>query len=165
TAAANGGHSLTARATDGASNSTTSAAVSVTVSNSGVAYDSVLKAPRCAAVGSVCDSGTLLTGRNTLGPELNKPNTINGSCADGASGTFHSDESNDRLKVSTTDGTAFAAGKTVRIDATVWAYSSFSSDKLDLYYTANASSPTWTFIGTLSPTAGGSQTLSTTYTL
>ncbi|HYV44295.1 MAG TPA: M20/M25/M40 family metallo-hydrolase [Myxococcaceae bacterium] len=165
TTASNGSHSLTARAADGAGNSATSAAVSVTVSNSGVAWDSVLKAPKCGAVGSVCDSGTLLTGRNTLGPELNKPNTINGSCADGASGTFHSDESNDRLKVSTTDGTSFAAGKTVRVDATVWAYSTFSSDKLDLYYAANANSPTWTLIGTLSPTVAGSQTLSATYTL
>ena len=165
TTAANGSHTLTARATDGASNSTTSAAVTVTVSNSGVAWDSVLKAPKCGSVGSVCDSGTLLTGRNTLGPELNKPNTINVSCADGASGTFHSDESNDRLKVSTTDGTPFAAGKTVRIDATVWAYSSFTSDKLDLYYAANASSPTWTFIGTFTPAGGGAQTLSATYTL
>jgi leucyl aminopeptidase len=165
TTAANGSHSLTARASDAASNSTTSAAVGVTVSNSGVAYDSVLKAPKCAAVGSSCDSGTLLNGRNTLGPELNRPNTINTSCADGASGTFHSDESNDRLKVSTVDGTAFAAGKSVRVEATVWAYSTFSSDKLDLYYAANANSPAWTLIGTLTPTAGGAQTLSATYTL
>ena len=33
-----------------------------------------------------------------------------------------SDESNDRIKVSTTDGSNFAPGKTVRIDATVWAW-------------------------------------------
>jgi bacterial leucyl aminopeptidase len=165
TTAANGSHTLTARAADGAGSSATSAAVSVTVSNSGVAWDPVLKAPKCGSVGSVCDSGTLLTGRNTLGPELNKPNTINGACADGASGTFHSDESNDRLKVSTTDGTPFAAGKTVRVDATVWAYSSFTDDKLDLYYAANANSPTWTLIGTFTPAGAGAQTLSATYTL
>jgi hypothetical protein len=63
------------------------------------------------------------------------------------------------------DGTSFAAGKQVRVEATVWAYSSFSADKLDLYYAANASSPSWTLIGTLSPTAAGAQTLSATYTL
>jgi len=165
--ATNGGHSLTARATDTSGNSTTSAAVSVTVSNTtgGVAYDPVLKAPKCASVGTSCDSGTLLTGRRTLGPELNQPNTINTTCADGASGTFHSDESNDRLKVSTVDGTSFAAGKSVRVEATVWAYSTFSADKLDLYSAANANSPAWTLIGTLSPTAAGAQTLSATYTL
>ncbi len=71
----------------------------------------------------------------------------------------------DRLKVSTTDGTAFAAGKTVRVEATVWAYSTYSSDKLDLYYAANANSPSWTLLGTLSPTKAGSQVLSATYTL
>ena len=67
--------------------------------------------------------------------------------------------------MSTTDGTPFAAGKTVRIDATVWAYSTYTSDKLDLYYAANANSPVWTFLGTLSPTKAGSQILSATYTL
>jgi bacterial leucyl aminopeptidase len=67
--------------------------------------------------------------------------------------------------VLTTDGTPFAPGKTVRVEATVWAYSSYTSDRLDLYYTANANSPTWTFIGTLSPTKAGAQTLSATYTL
>jgi leucyl aminopeptidase len=113
----------------------------------------------------VCDSGTLLNGRGTRGPEASAPNTINSSCADGNSGTYHVDESNDRIKVSTVDGTPLKAGKQVRIEATVWAYSTPSSDKLDLYYAANANSPTWTFIGTFTPAAGGAQTLSATYTL
>ena len=39
------------------------------------------------------------------------------------------------------DGTALAPGKTVRIDATVWAWTTPSSDQLDLYYAANANSP------------------------
>jgi leucyl aminopeptidase len=117
-------------------------------------------------VGSSCDSGTsLLLGRDGKGPEPNQPNTINASCADGTSGTFHSDESNDRLKVSTLDGTSFATGKTVRVEATVWAWTSPSADHLELYYAANAASPTWTLIGTLTPTAAGAQTLSATYTL
>jgi hypothetical protein len=132
-------------------------------------FDAILQAPKCGTVGISCDSGpSLLLGRDTIsgGAEPNQPNTINDSCADGTSGTFHSDESNDRLKVSTVDGTAFAPGKTVRIEATVWAWpSSPASDKLDLYYAANASLPIWTYIGTLTPSAGGAQTLSTTYTL
>ena len=49
-------------------------------------------------------------------------------------------ESNDRIVVSTTDGSTLAAGKQVKVSATVWAYSSFTSDHLDLYYTANANS-------------------------
>jgi leucyl aminopeptidase len=127
-------------------------------------FDATLKAPKCATTGSGCDSGTLLNGRAGLGPEVNKPNTINASCADGIGGAYHTDESNDRLKVSTTDGTKLAPGKSVRIDATVWAYST-TADKLDLYYAANANSPTWTFLTTLAPTATGARTLSATYTL
>jgi hypothetical protein len=168
TTATNGSHSLTTKAYDAATNVGTSSAVSVTVNNSSggaAVYDSTLKAPKCASVDSSCDAGTLINGRGSLGPESNASNTINASCSDGTSGTYHSDESLDSLKVSTTDGSAFAAGKTVRIDAKVWAYSSYSSDHLDLYYAANANSPTWTFIGTLNPTTGGQQTLSTTYTL
>jgi leucyl aminopeptidase len=156
----------------GTSGATThSAALSLTVAPPGggaqtAVYDATLKAPKCAAVGSSCDSGTsLLLGRDGKGPEPNQPNTINSSCADGTSGTYHSDESNDRLKVSTVDGTSFAAGKTVRVDATVWAWTTPSADHLDLYYAANAASPSWTLIGTLTPTSAGAQTLSATYTL
>ena len=127
-------------------------------------YSSTYKAPACTAAGASCDSGTLLTGRGSAGPEVNKPNTLSSSCADGASGTYHSDESNDRLKVSTTDGSNLAAGKTVTISATVWSYSS-TADKLDLYYAANAASPTWTLIGTYSPSTTGASTISATYTL
>jgi leucyl aminopeptidase len=163
-----GSHELAATAYDaaGLSRTSTPVVVQVVASTPGSAvYDAVLKAPRCSGPGSSCDSGTLLVGCGTRGPEPNQPNTIASSCADGSGGTFHADESNDRVKVSTLDGSALAAGKAVRIDATVWAYSGFSSDKLDLYYTANAASPVWTFLATLSPTAAGAQVLSATYTL
>jgi len=129
-------------------------------------FDAALQAPQCASVGSSCDSGaTLLLGRDGKGPEPNQPNTINDSCADGTSGTFHIDESNDRIKIATTDGSNLAAGKTVRVEATVWAWTTPSADRLDLYRAANAGSPSWTFIATITPTVAGSQTLSATYTL
>jgi leucyl aminopeptidase len=150
---------------------THTATVSLTVTSSGggaltAVYDSTLKAPKCGTVGISCDTGaSLVIGRATLGPEPNQPNTINNSCADGTSGTYHSDESNDRLKVLTTDGSNFAAGKQVTVQATVWAYSTYTADHLDLYYAANANSPTWTLIGTINPTKAGSQVLSTTFTL
>jgi len=151
---------------------THSTTISLTVNSSvglqTAVYDTTLKAPKCVNVGSGCDSGpSLLLGRDTLsgGSEPNQPNTIASSCADGTSGTFHSDESNDRLAISTTDGSSLAAGKTVKVSATVWAYSSFTSDHLDLYYTANASSPSWVLIGTITPTVAGAQTLSANYTL
>jgi leucyl aminopeptidase len=116
-------------------------------------------------VAASCDSGVLHLGRGSKGPEPNAPNTLAGSCADGNGGSFHVDESNDRVRVSTLDGSSLAAGKTVRIEATVWAYSAFASDKLDLYYAANAASPVWTYITTLTPTAAGQAKLSATYVL
>ncbi|WP_375768037.1 M20/M25/M40 family metallo-hydrolase [Archangium gephyra] len=127
-------------------------------------FDATLKAPKCATAGAGCDSGTLLNGRGGLGPEVNKPNTINATCVDGASGTYHSDESNDRLKVATLDGTTMAAGKQVQVTATVWAYSS-TADTLDLYRAPNASSPVWTLIGSYKPSGSGVQTITATYTL
>ncbi len=129
-------------------------------------YNSTIKAPECATVGSGCDSGpSLLLGRASLsgGAEPNQPNTINNSCADGTSGTFHADESNDRLAVATTDGSPLAAGKTVKVTATVWAYG--TTDALDLYSAANASSPSWVLLSTITPSAAGAQTLSTSFTL
>ena len=129
-------------------------------------FDPVLQAPKCANVGSSCDSGAaLLLGRDGVGPEPNQPNTIADSCADDTGGVFHSDESNDRIKVSTVDGSDFAPGATVRVEATVWAYAGFASDHLDLYYAADATNPSWTFIATLTPTVVGQQILSATYTL
>jgi hypothetical protein len=165
-AAATGTFPVTVTGTSGTTTHT--ASISLTVSAAGAltaAYDATLKAPKCGTVGSSCDSGTLLNGRSTLGPEPNQPNTINNSCADGASGSFHVDESNDRIKVFTTDGSNFAPGKTVTVQATAWVYSSFTADHLDLYYAANASAPTWTLIGTINPTAAGSQVLSANFTL
>jgi len=47
----------------------------------------------------------------------------------------------------------------------VWAYAGFSADKLDLYVTTTPASPAWSFIATLTPTASGSQVLSTTFAL
>ncbi|WP_257462748.1 Ig-like domain-containing protein [Archangium lipolyticum] len=170
-------HTLVARARDYAGNVTDSAPVQVTVDNHAppppppppsatAVYDAARLAPGCMPAGSAsCDSASLLVGRATLGPESHAPNTLYSSCQDGTGGSFHADESLDRLKVSTVDGTALAAGKTVRIEATVWAWGSGSSDALDLYYTADASNPSWTYLSTLIPSAGGQQVLSTTYTL
>ena len=164
----NGGHSLSTKAYDPAGNVGTSSDVGVTVSNlaSAVAsYDPVLKAPRCSVAASACDSALLLVGRASRGPEPNQPNTIAGSCGDGTAGSFHVDESNDRIKVSTLDGSTLAAGKTVRVEATVWAFGDFASDKLDLYHAADAGSPAWTLLTTLTPPAAGTQVLSTTFVL
>ena len=150
---------------------THNATIALTVNSSTGAqtavYSSTLKAPECATVGTSCDSGaSLLLGRDHMsgGAEPNQPNTIASSCADGTSGTFHSDESNDRLVVTSSSG-PLTHGTTATVTATVWAWSGFTSDSLDLYYAANANSPSWTFIKTIKPTKAGAQSLSATFTL
>ena len=164
-----GNHTITASVTD-SGGAPGSAVISISVidpTSNGpqtAVYNATRGAPVCAIAGSSCDSTTLLVGRATLGPEPNQPNTLD-TCTDGTGGAFHSDESNDRIVVSTLDGTDFAPGKTVRIDATVWAWTTPSSDHLDLYTTANAVTPSWTFLTTITPTAAGQQTLSANYTL
>ncbi len=105
----------TAFSVNGTSGSTTrSASLSLNVTGTAgdvvAAFDASLQAPKCTAVGRSCDTGAaLVLGRSTKGPEPNYPNTIADSCADGTSGTYHVDESNDRLKVTTTDGSGSRA--------------------------------------------------------
>jgi hypothetical protein len=170
--ATSGTSTVTITGTSGSLVHTTTISLTVTTTGGGgqvAVYSSTYKAPWCSAVGSSCDSGsTLLLGRDTMsgGAESNQPNTISSACADGTSGTFHSDESNDRLMVATTDGSSFAPGKTVTVTATIWAYSGYTSDHLDLYYAANASSPGWTAIQTnMTPPGAGAQTMSANFTL
>jgi len=99
------------------------------------------------------------------GVEVNHPNTINSTCVDGNSGTFHSDESNDRIVVASTNGGSLTHGNTATVSATIWAWTTPSSDHLDLYFAANANSPSWVLIGTITPTVAGAQTISRTFTL
>ncbi len=149
---------------------THTAAMSVLVTPEGqngpqdAVYDAGLGAPKCVIAGNECDSVALLDGRDGLGPEPNQPNTLD-SCTDGTSGSYHSDESNDRIVVKTLDGYDFSVGATVEIEATVWAWSTGSSDTLDLYYAADANSPSWVYITSIVPPGGGAQPLSATYTL
>jgi subtilisin family serine protease len=161
-----GDHTLTARAWDAAGNVGT-ASLSFRVENTGNAlYSAALKTPVCDQPGSSCDSGVLLLGRARMvnGIEPNNPNTLGGSCSDGSAGSFHADESNDRLRVSSVDGSPLAAGSLARVDATVWAYSG-TSNFLDLFYAENALSPAWKLMATIPAKAAGPQVLSATYTL
>ena len=145
---------------------TTSATLTVTrvlpVGNA--TFDPTLKVPRCLTAGTFCDTGGMIDGRSSLGPETNTPNTINATCIDGTSGTYHYDESLDRLKISTSDGSLIAAGKTVLVEATVWSYS--TADSIDLYFAPDATNPVWTLLVTKPTTVSQQvQVLSTTFVL
>lgn len=161
----NGPHQLKARAEDAGGNAAETSIliqVSNTVPVGQAVYDFVRKAPTCGLPGSACDSGALAVGRALIpgGAEPNQPNTLFASCADGTGGTFHSDESLDRVRILALDGGNLTAGKSARVEATVWAFSSYSGDYLDLYHAPNADSPVWTLIATLQPTVAGAQVLS-----
>jgi hypothetical protein len=174
TSYANGTHALSARATDRAGNTRLSPTATVAVNNSAgggtASYDATLKAPRCAPGLSSCDSGTLLLGRGTLGPEAGAPNTVRSICGDSNTGSYRVDESVERIVVSTLDGSPLGIGKRVRIDVTVWAWAGFMTDRLDLYITGNPAIAgntlsSWAHIGTLAPAGPGLQLLSAEYTL
>jgi bacterial leucyl aminopeptidase len=169
--ATTGTTNITITGTSGSLTHNTTIALTVTSSGGGgpqtAVFDSTLRAPKCATVGTSCDSGaSLLLGRGTMsgGNEVNRPNTINSTCADGNSGTFHSDESNDRIVVTSSSGSLMQGGSAT-VSATVWAWTTPSQDHLDLYFAANANSPSWVLIGTITPTVVGTQTISRTFTL
>jgi len=163
----NGAHSLVARAYDALANVGTSSAVPVTAATPGLAtYDPVLRAPRCATAGSVCDTGGLVNGRAALGPEPNAPNTLGGTCPDDTGGSYHASESLDRLRIYTTDGGPLTAGKPFTLEATVWASAASSTyDLLDVYYTSTPAAPVWTLLATLSWSGTGAHTFTWPFTL
>lgn len=169
--AGTGSFSFDVVGTDGTVNRTSPMSLSITGPTGGpqtAVFDAALQAPKCATVGNSCDTVSLVEGRDNIsgGAESNQPNTIADSCADGTSGSYQSDESIERLVVSTVSGNDFAPGETVRVDATVWVWSGGpTSDSLDLYYAADATNPSWTYITTIGATSGGSNTFSANYTL
>jgi hypothetical protein len=130
------------------------------------AYDATRKAPTCGTVCG-CDTGTtLVNGRGTMsgGIEPNQPNTIGATCADGVSGTYHGDESIDRVVIKTVDQGAFAVGKQVTVEVTAWCWG--TSDQLDLYYTTNAGTPAWTGLTSAQAcTASGTRVFTHTFNL
>jgi len=88
--------------------------------------------------------------------EPNPSNTLDG-CADGSYGSYHGDESTDKITISSVNGGPLTAGELARVEAKVWAWSSGSSDTADFYHTADATlgnNVVWTHIGSVG--AGGS---------
>eukprot|EP00970_Alexandrium_tamarense_P003931 scaffold664_cov198-Alexandrium_tamarense.AAC.22 len=138
------------------------------------AYDDGLGAPRCLLYGSQCDSLGLLNGRGAMsnGAEPNAPNTLGTACGDGSSGSYHGDESIDKIVVRSGDvnggsgaGGDMVEGGTATIIATVWPWSTGSSDRADFYIASDANSPIWQFLGTVTPSGSGLQELKMQYTL
>ncbi|HKQ60524.1 MAG TPA: hypothetical protein VJS92_04515 [Candidatus Polarisedimenticolaceae bacterium] len=147
-------------------------------------YDPGRRAPGCVASACGCTSGGGIESRDSIagGGELNQPNTINNSCADGTTGQYHSTtngESVDRITVKSTDSLGLRPGHQAQVDVTVWCRGTGAGpmnlgrttqlraapDSVDLYYTSNASSPSWTAIATNLSCPPGAATLTRTFTL
>jgi subtilisin-like proprotein convertase family protein/N-acetylneuraminic acid mutarotase len=140
------------------------------------AFDSGYAAPACLEPQSFCDTlnmaQSLVNSRDSISDnemkpahEPNAPNTLSGTCLDGEMGTYHADESVDRLRLSAVDGLLFHPNGDVRLDVTVWAGDQFYNDILTLYYAPNAASPAWSPLATLTPSGPGLHTFSHTFTL
>jgi len=125
-------------------------------------YDPSWRVPVCPVTSATCDSGELLRGRGELGPEQNAPNTLD-ACVDGRSGRFGEDESIERIRITSSDGAPLGAGRDASVEVTLLAYS--VHDALDLFAAADARSPDWQYVTTLTPTSAGEQVLRGSYTL
>ena len=138
--------------------------------DSGIAtYNEKLGIPKCSSEGSSCDTGDLIIGRGKVHPEPNHPNTLNSNnCFDGTSGG-PSDESVDRIVISSESGGYLMEERDARITATVNCYADgYTNDYIYFYYSTlhkNADDYDWNFIERVQCTGGGQQNFSTSYTL
>jgi hypothetical protein len=131
-------------------------------------FEPFYQVPRCSSIVAFCDTGDLVHSRSILdtgdGREPNQPNTLFGTCADGEEGSYLEDMTLERLRIGTLDGSPMAAGKTVRVDATVFA-SSPVGQFIDIFYAADANVGNYALVGTVEGTTLGFQVLSLTFPL
>lgn len=161
----NGPTTLEVRAYDTAFKAHRSAPLAVTVRNPGIAdFDPTLGAPRCTALTPSCDTGRLVRGMGPVGPELNAPNTLGASCADGEAGTYLITATLEGLRITSQDGGPLTAGKQVTLTATVFGFVPFL-EEVNLFHAPDARSPAWTHLARLQVEVPGEQELSTSFTL
>eukprot|EP00569_Conticribra_weissflogii_P003759 CAMPEP_0171330948 /NCGR_PEP_ID=MMETSP0878-20121228/2361_1 /TAXON_ID=67004 /ORGANISM="Thalassiosira weissflogii, Strain CCMP1336" /LENGTH=1637 /DNA_ID=CAMNT_0011831367 /DNA_START=195 /DNA_END=5108 /DNA_ORIENTATION=+ len=140
----------------------------VTITKGGGPQQAIFEggSPICKKHGSSCDSVSLLDGRGlNLGPEPNQPNIRGNDCIDGSSGTYHEDESLDKIFVRSLDDKDMTEGSLIEVTATVWAWNYGDTDSADFYYTSDALNPEWLYIGTVPAGGGGARELKVQYIL
>jgi hypothetical protein len=127
-------------------------------------YNSTYHCPAVTTAGKSVAAPSSLLQCVGSGKEANAPNTING-CADGTSGTCHSDESIEAITIATSDGTScLAPGQQVTVTVSTYCYS--TADYVTFFYSTNASSPSWTKVGSTQQAPGsGYKTFTWTFTL
>ena len=127
-------------------------------------YNSTYHCPAVTTAGKSVTAPASLLQCVGSGKEANAPNTIDG-CADGTSGTCHSDESIEAITIATTDGTScLAPGQqvTVTVDTYCWG----TADYVSFFYSTDASTPSWTKVGSTQQAPGsGAHSFTWTFTL
>ncbi len=110
-------------------------------------YDAIYKAPLCPKT-RCCGPGTLIDSRNNIAvkSEINYPNTINSSCPDGSSGSYHVNESVDSILIRTVDDTDIEPNKQVNLY--IYAWCSNTNDYLDIYYSDTINPLNWSLLAT-----------------
>ncbi|MBL8957751.1 MAG: hypothetical protein JNK82_43650 [Myxococcaceae bacterium] len=130
-------------------------------------FEPTLGVPTCrSAFSGGCTSYAM--GRGTRRPEVGTPNalkTAGVTCADGNSGTYLADESIEAVRVYSATGDSMTRGGQVNVLVDVWAWSAFTTDKLDIFIAADAANPTWQLVATRTPTRAGLNTLTATATI
>lgn len=126
------------------------------------AYDSTLKAPKCAQVSAGCSSGSLLIGSGSFSSpylESNAPNTVDGCEGDNATRTnfsgsvYQQDECIDVIVLTSVDDNFLQVGHEVNVNVSVWSAQSVS-DRTDphkssiahIYYALDIQNITWKHI-------------------
>ena len=122
-------------------------------------YEEEYKAPYCAGSNPTCNSQSLLR----PGSDKNNvnTNTIDGCSVRGANTNTAYDENVGKIVVTSTKGLDLRGGEPVEILASIKAFS--TCDRVDYYFTSNATTPDWKFITTVAPPAGTTTNLQTTY--
>ena len=112
-------------------------------------FDPTFGAPLCTGTSSKCSSGELLLKRVR---ESNRPNTIDG-CTGGKNNVVSLDrEAVQNIIVESMNGKDLRGGDKVVIKSYVFAFSVY--DRVDFYFAADASNPTWNLITTVAPREG-----------
>ncbi|MEM3085867.1 MAG: hypothetical protein QXO51_07475 [Halobacteria archaeon] len=124
-------------------------------------YNATKGAPECVTGFSPCTAKSdIIKSRDSIGGtvEPNQPNTLD-ACTDGAAGAYQSDESVDQIKITDLTDNTFTTGDTVRVEVKVYCFTSgtcgSSGNCIDVFYTTDAASPSWSQQGSASPCAAG----------
>jgi hypothetical protein len=123
--------------------------------------DPAYKTPKCPAGADSCSTCDLIKSRDNISsgaaPEPNQPNTLFGSCADGGSGRYLIEESIERIEIKDLSGSGtFQPGASVEVNVLVYCFTGGPySDTVEILYSPNADSPTFTKVATSTCSSGG----------